>query len=88
MFTPSELKSELRIFESLNEDERQINNTAEMVAVIAALIRLETSVCKVFVNTDSKYVELGAGGGGLSAQMATKQIAGLQGAVNEREVVG
>ena len=85
-----ELRSELRISESLSEVERQTNNAAELVAVIAALRRFETSVCKVCVITDSEYVVLGARGGGGrgSAQMATKWMGGLQGTVNKREIVG
>ena len=61
---PSELRPQLRISESLSEDERQTNNAAELVAVIAALRRFETAVCKVCVIADLEYVVLGAGGGG------------------------
>ena len=69
----------------VSDEERQTNNAAELVAVIAALRRFETSVCKVCVIMDSEYVVLGAGG---TAQMATKWLGGLQGGVDERGIVG
>ena len=62
VFPPSELIPELRISKSLSEDERQTNNAAGLVAVIAVLTRFEAAVCKVCVITDSEYVVLGAGG--------------------------
>ena len=61
---PLEVGPELRISQSLSEEERRTNNAAELVAVIGAWRRFEISVCKVCVITDSEYVELGAGGGG------------------------
>ena len=38
---PSELRPKLRMCESLSEDERQTNNAAELVPVIAALRALK-----------------------------------------------
>ena len=61
---PSEVGPELRISESLSEEERQTNNGAELVAVIAALRGFETSDYNVCVFTNSEYVVLAAGGGG------------------------
>ena len=60
---PSEIGPELRISESLSEEEGQPNNAAEVVAAVAALRRFETTDCKICVVTDSEYVVLGAGGG-------------------------
>ena len=65
---PQRFGPELRISESLSEEERQTNNAADVVAVIAALRRFETTDCKICVFTDSEYVVLGGGGGGGAAR--------------------
>ena len=59
---PTEAGPELRISESLSEEERQTNNAAELVAVISALRHFETKDRKVCMITDSEYVVLGEGG--------------------------
>ena len=59
---PQRFGPELRISESLSEEERQTNNAADVVAVIAALRRFETTDCKICVFTNSEYVVLGGGG--------------------------
>ena len=51
---PSDFSVEVLVLDLLEEDERQTNNEAELVASVKALRLFESRSCKVYVITNSR----------------------------------